>query len=314
MRAWVVLDGEVTHERATRAGPDRAESQAGAHLLRWCPGGRHPRRPLRVGGAVLPAVLRAARRRGRRRPPAVAHRLPLPGAGEPPPTSTSWRAGGRRPMCGLDLRRQPGVRSSGAVGPGSGLDAMDAWFEEDEEIFVHPRSPSTRVQILPSSRHVVVRVDGVVVAESSRPTFLYETGLPRRTYFSKLDVRMDLLTPTATTTRCPWRGARPSVDDRLRLPDDAASGLGVVLPGSVPGVDAGRRAGGLLRRAGRRHRRRGPAGPAGDALLLNARRAGHLRPPRRAHICSPPATDACEATVGEAWPLVRDGARSLNGG
>jgi uncharacterized protein (DUF427 family) len=87
-----------------------------------------------------------------------------------------------------------------------GFDAMDAWFEEDEEIFVHPRSPSTRIQVLPSSRHVAVRVDGLVVAESSRPTFLYETGLPRRTYFSKLDVRMDLLTPTATTTRCPYKG------------------------------------------------------------------------------------------------------------
>jgi uncharacterized protein (DUF427 family) len=86
------------------------------------------------------------------------------------------------------------------------FDAMDAWFEEDEEIFVHPRSPRTRVQILPSSRHVVVAVDGVVMAETHRPTFLYETGLPRRTYFNKLDVRMDLLTPTDATSRCPYKG------------------------------------------------------------------------------------------------------------
>ncbi len=86
------------------------------------------------------------------------------------------------------------------------FDAMDAWFEEDEEIFVHPRSPTTRVQILPSSRHVTVSVDGVVVAETRRPTFLYETGLRRRTYFNKLDVRMDLLTPTDTTSRCPYKG------------------------------------------------------------------------------------------------------------
>ena len=67
--------------------------------------------------------------------------------------------------------------------------AMDAWFEEDEEIFVHPRDPSTRVQILPSSRHVTIAVDGVVVADTTRPTFLYETHLPRRTYIPKLDVR-----------------------------------------------------------------------------------------------------------------------------
>ncbi|MBV8295362.1 MAG: DUF427 domain-containing protein [Acidimicrobiia bacterium] len=86
------------------------------------------------------------------------------------------------------------------------FDAMDAWFEEDEEIFVHPRDPSTRVQILPSSRRATVVVDGVVVAATDHPTLLFETGLRRRTYFSKLDVRMDLLTPTETSSRCPYKG------------------------------------------------------------------------------------------------------------
>jgi uncharacterized protein (DUF427 family) len=86
------------------------------------------------------------------------------------------------------------------------FDALDAWFEEDEEIFVHPRSPHARVQILPSSRHVTVAVGGVVVADTRRPTLLYETGLPRRTYISKLDVRMDLLVPTEHTSRCPYKG------------------------------------------------------------------------------------------------------------
>jgi uncharacterized protein (DUF427 family) len=85
-------------------------------------------------------------------------------------------------------------------------DAMDAWFEEDEEVFTHPRSPSTRIAILRSSRHVTVAVDGVVVAGSSHATFLHETGLVRRTYIPKLDVRMDLLTPTDTTSRCPYKG------------------------------------------------------------------------------------------------------------
>jgi uncharacterized protein (DUF427 family) len=86
------------------------------------------------------------------------------------------------------------------------FDAMDAWFEEDEEIFVHPRSPNTRIQILPSSRHVTVAVDGIVIADSHRPTFLHESGLIRRTYFNKLDVHMDLLTPSDTTSRCPYKG------------------------------------------------------------------------------------------------------------
>ncbi len=84
--------------------------------------------------------------------------------------------------------------------------AMDAWFEEDEEVFVHPRDPSTRIQILPSSRHVVVSVEGIVVADSHHPTFLYETHLSRRTYLSKLDVRMDLLSPTDLATMCPYKG------------------------------------------------------------------------------------------------------------
>jgi uncharacterized protein (DUF427 family) len=84
--------------------------------------------------------------------------------------------------------------------------AVDAWFEEDEEIFVHPRDPHTRVQILRSSRHVTVEIDGVVVADSHRPTFLHETALPRRTYLPKLDVRMDLLEPTDTTSMCPYKG------------------------------------------------------------------------------------------------------------
>ena len=86
------------------------------------------------------------------------------------------------------------------------FDAMDAWFEEDEEIFVHPRSPNTRIQILPSSRHITVTVDDIVIVDTNHPTFLHETGLIRRTYFNKLDARMDLLTPTDTTSRCPYKG------------------------------------------------------------------------------------------------------------
>ncbi|MGH9155356.1 MAG: DUF427 domain-containing protein [Acidimicrobiales bacterium] len=85
-------------------------------------------------------------------------------------------------------------------------DAVDAWFEEDEEVFVHPRNPFTRVDALASSRHVRVEVDGVVVAESFRPTMLFETGLPRRTYFRQTDIHMDLLVPSATVTSCPYKG------------------------------------------------------------------------------------------------------------
>ncbi|MGZ4705850.1 MAG: DUF427 domain-containing protein [Acidimicrobiales bacterium] len=85
-------------------------------------------------------------------------------------------------------------------------DAMDAWFEEDEQVYVHPRSPYTRVDVLHSSRHVEVEIDGVKVADSVRPVLLFETGLPVRYYLPKTDVRLDLLSPTDTRTQCPYKG------------------------------------------------------------------------------------------------------------
>ncbi|MFG1611340.1 DUF427 domain-containing protein [Nonomuraea wenchangensis] len=85
-------------------------------------------------------------------------------------------------------------------------DAMDAWFEEDEEVYVHPRDPYTRVDILPTSRHVRVEVDGVTVADSRGARVLFETGLPARYYLPKTDVRLDLLERTDTVTHCPYKG------------------------------------------------------------------------------------------------------------
>jgi len=83
---------------------------------------------------------------------------------------------------------------------------VDRWFEEDIEVFVHPRSPYTRIDALRSSRHVTVRIDGVVVADTRRPTILFETGLPARWYIPAVDVRLDILTPTDTATGCPYKG------------------------------------------------------------------------------------------------------------
>jgi uncharacterized protein (DUF427 family) len=83
---------------------------------------------------------------------------------------------------------------------------MDAWFEESEQVYVHPRDPHKRIDTLASDRHVVVELDRTVVADSRRPTLLFETSLPTRYYLPKTDVRMDLLTPTDHTTRCPYKG------------------------------------------------------------------------------------------------------------
>ena len=85
-------------------------------------------------------------------------------------------------------------------------DAMDGWFEEDEEVYTHPRDPYTRVDILATSRHVRVELDGVVLADSTSARVLFETGLPPRWYIPKVDVRQDLLVPTDTVTYCPYKG------------------------------------------------------------------------------------------------------------
>jgi uncharacterized protein (DUF427 family) len=89
---------------------------------------------------------------------------------------------------------------------------MDAWFEEDDEVFVHPRDPYKRVDVLHSSRQVRVVVDGVTVAESRQPRLLFETHLPTRYYLPKLDLNLELLTPSETHTRCPYKGVASYYD------------------------------------------------------------------------------------------------------
>jgi uncharacterized protein (DUF427 family) len=83
---------------------------------------------------------------------------------------------------------------------------LDSWFEEDDEVFVHPRDPNTRVDVLNSSRHVRVDVEGETIADTRRPRLLFETGLPTRYYIPKDDIRMGLMEPTETKTRCPYKG------------------------------------------------------------------------------------------------------------
>lgn len=84
--------------------------------------------------------------------------------------------------------------------------AMDAWFEEDEEVHVHARDPYTRIDVLPSSRTIRVEADGVVIAESDNGRFLHETGLPVRYYLPKTDVHFEYLEATDTATACPYKG------------------------------------------------------------------------------------------------------------
>ncbi len=84
--------------------------------------------------------------------------------------------------------------------------AMSEWLEEDEPVYYHARDPYSRVDILASSRHVQIEVDGVTVADSRQPRILFETGLPPRYYLPLTDIRMDLLSESRTQTHCPYKG------------------------------------------------------------------------------------------------------------
>ncbi len=83
---------------------------------------------------------------------------------------------------------------------------MDAWYEEDDQVYAHPRDPYHRVDVLYSSRRIQVVVLGEIVADSTRPRMLIETKLPPRFYLPRADVRTDLLVPSSTVSQCPYKG------------------------------------------------------------------------------------------------------------
>jgi uncharacterized protein (DUF427 family) len=113
-------------------------------------------------------------------------------------------------------------------------DAMDAWFEEDVQVFTHVRSPYTRVDILPSSREVVVTLGDTELARSTHAHALFETGVPTRWYVPRVDVRMDLLSPSPTVTRCPYKGETEHFSARVgdETVDDVAWSYPTPLPES----------------------------------------------------------------------------------
>jgi uncharacterized protein (DUF427 family) len=86
------------------------------------------------------------------------------------------------------------------------FDAFDEWLEEDEPILGHPRDPFKRIDIRQSSRTVRIEWDGQVLAESSRPSLLFETYLPVRFYLPATDVCTELLCPSDSTTVCAYKG------------------------------------------------------------------------------------------------------------
>jgi uncharacterized protein (DUF427 family) len=86
-------------------------------------------------------------------------------------------------------------------------DAVEHWYEEEEEVFVHPRDPFVRVDALRSSRHVRVERDGRRLAESDAPVLVFETGLPTRYYLPQGDVDVSLLEDSELQTGVPTRAS-----------------------------------------------------------------------------------------------------------
>lgn len=83
---------------------------------------------------------------------------------------------------------------------------VDAWYEEDEQVFVHARDPQVRIDVLESSRPLKVVLGGETLAETARARFLFETGLPVRYYIPRENLRMELLESSDSESACPYKG------------------------------------------------------------------------------------------------------------
>ena len=75
---------------------------------------------------------------------------------------------------------------------------------------MHPRSPYVRVDALRSTRTVRVELEGIVLAESSAPIMVFETGLPTRYYLDRTAVNFAHLRASDTVTACPYKGRTSS--------------------------------------------------------------------------------------------------------
>ncbi|MBB2993311.1 uncharacterized protein (DUF427 family) [Mycolicibacterium iranicum] len=67
-------------------------------------------------------------------------------------------------------------------------------------------SASHPITVTPTGRHVVVRVNGDIVAETDAALTLQEASYPAVQYIPIADVAADHLRPSGTATYCPFKG------------------------------------------------------------------------------------------------------------
>jgi uncharacterized protein (DUF427 family) len=84
--------------------------------------------------------------------------------------------------------------------------AMDGFYEEDDRILGHAADPYHRIDIRRTSRHLVVRAGDRVVADTTNPLVLYESGFAARWYVPRADVGAEALTAAELQTFCPYKG------------------------------------------------------------------------------------------------------------
>ncbi len=85
-------------------------------------------------------------------------------------------------------------------------DAVDSWFEEDEQVHGHPRNPYHRVDCLRSGRRLRVEAAGITLVDTAETLAVYETALEPRLYVDPRLVQMEHLQRTATETYCSYKG------------------------------------------------------------------------------------------------------------
>ena len=84
--------------------------------------------------------------------------------------------------------------------------AMDAFYEEDDRVLGHAADPYHRIDVRQTSRHLVVRAGGRVVADTTSPLVLYESGFAPRWYVPRDDANDEELAPEELRTFCPYKG------------------------------------------------------------------------------------------------------------
>jgi len=83
---------------------------------------------------------------------------------------------------------------------------MDGWFEEDTPMHVHMKDPYKRIEALPSTRHIVVKIGGTIVAETKMPTILFEPLSPTRYYMPQTAIKWEYIEESSRITKCPYKG------------------------------------------------------------------------------------------------------------